>query len=664
MIAKLLRDFAALFEVTGPKAPADRRAAWLFVLILAAGTAVRFWGLGAVGLHGDEKTMALPVMHLVEHGSALMPSGMFYPRAVGQLYLMAGSVLMFGQSEWALRLPSALCGVLLIALAWQGGRRFLTPAWNLAFTAAIAFLPDFIDEAQTARMYVFLATSVAAFMLLVFEWERTSRTGYLVGAVAVMLVGIHFHTLAIFAAFLLFIPGLLRADQPKLWRGAAAFAVILGGFFVINRWIGSQYFQAIGSANDDPALFNGPKAAVVPHVHGIWLALAVLVAICAAVWVIRRTGDRRKAAVAIALLATGVFSQLTYHYHLAALLILAGLVVANRNEHLSGRRAWVLMGVLAVAAVLQIGLLQSGSGIALRQILGLTLGWPSVWPFLAIAQYSAAAAVLLAAGVARGLWLVAHRKPVPDHLLMAVLGVWIPLLMIGFMRWDIPPRYAEAQVMPLLLGAFAAAQWLLSPEGLERGDRRAPAGFAGAATPMAHGAFGWGVAIAATVACVLVVNPVRLAHAVDSGYGVHPDHKGAAEYIESVHPGPHDVLVAEDVLQQTYYLGHVDYWLVNKNVAATFMHEVNGKRLELYTDTPVIGTGQELQKLVETADRGALYVIGSGENQEDGRRFMRGFGIYETLESPLFQVVYRGRDGVTKVWKAAPPRQVAGSGSR
>jgi len=35
--------------------------------------------------HGDEKTMALPVMNLVEHGSPLMPSGMFYPRAVAQL---------------------------------------------------------------------------------------------------------------------------------------------------------------------------------------------------------------------------------------------------------------------------------------------------------------------------------------------------------------------------------------------------------------------------------------------------------------------------------------------------------------------------------------------------------------------------------------------------
>jgi 4-amino-4-deoxy-L-arabinose transferase-like glycosyltransferase len=650
MIATLLRDFTALFAITGPQAAADRRTAWLFVLILAAGTVVRFWGLGSVGLHGDEKTMALPVMHLVEHGSALMPSGMFYPRAVGQLYLMAGSVMMFGQSEWALRLPSALCGVLLIALAWLGGRRFLTPVWNLAFAAAIAFLPDFIDEAQTARMYVFLATSIAAFMVLVFEWERTSRTRYLAGAVAVMLVGIHFHTLAIFAAFLLFIPGLLWADQRKLWLGTAAFAVIVGGFFLIDRWISSQYFHAIGSANDEPALFNGPKAAITSHVHGMGLVVAVLIAVCVAAWAVRGTGGLRKAALASAFLAAGLIAQFTFHYHVAALLLLAGLVVAHRNEQLAGRRVWVLVGVIVVAAALQVGSLYSHGGVPLRQILGVMLGWPSVWPFLAIAQYSAAAALLLAAGMARGLWLIANRKAVPDHLLMALLGVWLPLLMIGYLRWDIPPRYAEAQVMPLLLGAFASAQWLLSRQ-LGRGDQPVPA------------ALGRGAAIAAAIACLLVVNPVRVAQAVDSGYASHPDHKGAAEFIESLHPGPHDILVAEDVLEQTYYLGHVDYWLVNKNVAATFMHEVNGRPLELYTDTPVIGTGEELRKLVERADRGAIYVIGSGENQEDGRRFMRGFGIYETLESPRFQVVYRGRDGLTKVWKVAPSPQAAASGS-
>jgi hypothetical protein len=34
---------------------------------------------------------------------------------------------------------------------------------------------------------------------------------------------------------------------------------------------------------------------------------------------------------------------------------------------------------------------------------------------------------------------------------------------------------------------------------------------------------------------------------------------------------------------------------------------------------------------------------------------MRAFGIAEALRSPAFHRVYRGRDGVTEVWKVDPP---------
>src|SRR5689334_3973190 len=143
MIHSLLKSCAALVAVSDPDTRLRRLSALLFGLIVIAGITVRFWGLGDVGLHGDEKTMSLPTMHLVEQGSPRQPSGMFYARALGQLYLMAASVKAFGQTEWALRLPSALCGVLLIVLAWSVGRRFLTVPWNLSLTAAVAFLPFF-----------------------------------------------------------------------------------------------------------------------------------------------------------------------------------------------------------------------------------------------------------------------------------------------------------------------------------------------------------------------------------------------------------------------------------------------------------------------------------------------------------------------------------------
>jgi hypothetical protein len=661
MIAQILRDFAALFVVTDPAGPGPTHSGsthstttvWLLALIVLAGAVVRFWGLGAVGLHGDEKTMALPVMNLVDHGSPLMPSGMFYPRAVAQLYLMAASVLAFGQSEWALRLPSALCGVLLIILAWKVGARFLTPLWNLAFTAAVAFLPSFIEDAQTARMYVFLVTCVAGYMALIFAWERSGRVGYLLTAVVTLLVGIQFHTLAIFAAFLVFLPGLLQGDSRKFWAAVLAFAVIVVGFEAINTWIDHAYPQSVES--DNGPVVNGPHAAVIPHLEHVWMLAAALPALVLSFWVMARRGI-----IGGLLLAAALVAEVALAWHLAALLLVAALVFARRVGSLSWLRLALFAVVSAVVAATEIAFLVRHAAGSAKQIAGVMLGWPSVWPFISVADYSGVAILAVAGSLACGLWLLAHRRPAPDHVLLLVLGVWVPLLMIGFMKWNIPSRYAAAQIMPLLVAAFAAMQWAIGAWVLRVLRPRRSLTIDSATGAAAAGWFSGGgspawIAGAAVLACLLVVNPIHVAAAVDSGYAHHPDHKGAAEFVAGLHPGPQDIIVAEDVLQQTYYLGHVDYWLVNRQVAAPFMHSVNGRWLDFYTDTPLIGSGVELERLVEKQNRGAIYVIGSGENQEDGRSLMRAFGISEALRSPPFHLVFRGRDGFTLVWKVDAP---------
>ncbi len=60
-------------------------------------------------------------------------------------------------------------------------------------------------------------------------------------------------------------------------------------------------------------------------------------------------------------------------------------------------------------------------------------------------------------------------------------------------------------------------------------------------------------AVVATTA--LVVDPMEVVASVNSGYESHPDHKGAAEFMKAQHIVDADVIIAEDVLQQTYYLG-------------------------------------------------------------------------------------------------------------
>jgi hypothetical protein len=163
--------------------------------------------------------------------------------------------------------------------------------------------------------------------------------------------------------------------------------------------------------------------------------------------------------------------------------------------------------------------------------------------------------------------------------------------------------------------------------------------------------------VGAAVVCLLVIDPARLHAAVDPTYANYPDHIGAAEFVESQHLRPNDILIAEDALMQTYYLGHVDYWLQDREMAAPFLRRVDGRWVDEYTGAPLIGSGAQLEQLVESRDRGAIYVIGSGEDQQDGRKLMRGLGIAQVLDSPAFHLVYVGRDGLTDVWKVDPPQQ-------
>jgi 4-amino-4-deoxy-L-arabinose transferase-like glycosyltransferase len=622
------------FEDTQPRARAGSWALALLVLIVAVGAVVRFWGLGNVGLHGDEKTMALPAMHLLQYGTPEMPSGFLYPRAVAQLYLMAGSALAFGPSEWALRLPSAICGLLLIVLTWTAGRRFLEPRWNLALTAAVALLPAFIEDAQTARMYVFLVTGVTGFMALLFAWERTGHRGYLVAAVVAMAVTLEFHTLAVFAAWLCFLPGLLSGERRKLGEGAAAFVAIAAAFLALNHWMSTQYPHAVGSLQGTPV--NGPHA-MAPPLHVVWPLAVALPALALSWYVIRARGW-----LPAVLLAASLVAQVSRLDHVALLLIIAALVLARRDGKLPAARLAIYFAVCALLAAGQIGYLLAHRAGTPAQVLGLMLGWPSVRPIMAIAEYSGVAALLAAGGLAAGLWRLARREPVPDHVLFLTLGVWIPLLQIGCFAWDIPPRYDEAQVMPLLVAAFATAQWVARAAARDwnwRRQRLAPVG-----------------SVAAAVVCALVVDPARVQAAMDPTYARYPDHKGAAEFIESLRPARDDIIVAEDDLMQTYYLGHVDYWLQDQAAAAPFLRKLDGRWVDVYTDTPLIGSGAQLEQLIERRDRGAIYVIGSGENAEDRSTLMRGLGISQLLDSPAFHLIHVGRDHLTDVWKADAPQ--------
>lgn len=644
-VEQFMRSLAMLFDVTTPLERDQLAHRVMLLVIISVGAWLRFWGLGNVGLHGDEETMAMAVMSIVREGVPILPSGMFYPRGLTELYLMAGSVHLFGESEWAFRFPSALCGVLVIWLAWLAGRRFLRPYWNLAFATSIALLPSMIVYSQTARMYIFLLAAVAACMVCVFAWERSGRIGWLIGAVAALVVGIDLQALAVTVILLFLMPGLLQGELRKFFYGTAAAAVVMLAYLLINGWVDTHYPVPPPeyAADLGPPLWDRSRASEgFARTFEVSLWIAGLAIAFFAVHLSRVVPQKVASISVAALLLSALLLQLTLNYHVAGLMFVTAAVVARR---FGGPRVWRRMRIFALGcallALIHFSLLAATPG-SLKKVIGALVGQPSIWPYFRIAQFSAVAALLAGAALAWSLWRLMQRRPAPDYVLFAVLGVWVPMFTIGFFLWSMPPRYTVASLPPLLLCAFAFAQhvadWVQRRFDIRKEQ---PLQIA-----------------AAAAMTLLVVDPVAVARTVNSGYEAHPDHKGAAEFIRSQQVVDADVLIAEDVLQQTYYLGRVDYWLMSRHHARRYVERVDGEIRDFYTGAGVVSSAQMLEALLRREKGKRIFVIGSGENQSDQRKGMRG-DMDAVLRSKQFEVVYQGRDGLTQVWRAtdAPSQQ-------
>jgi hypothetical protein len=625
---------AWLFDVTRPNTRGDARMRWWLCAIVLAGLALRFWGLGSIGLHReDEDTSALPVLGLLQTGQPVFPTGMYYARAFAQTYLMAGSVWLFGNSEWSLRLPSALCGVALIFLGWKMGQRFLQPRWNLVLAATLAFMPSLILASQTARMYIFLLASLAAFSIMIFHWERTGRLRDLGGAVALMWIALQFHTLAVFAAFLFFFPPLLHGDAKRFWLALLALAGTLFAYDVVNDWLGQHFPQTVieGFAVRPPT-FGPVGSSLTPTVPLLWGVIAGIAAAGLAVFTASRVTGRWPAVFSGLLVLAAFAAQLLLAHHLAALLLISAAMIVLRH---SARAVPVLVVIgaasLSLAGILALWLHSAGIG-SIRNIAGVMLGKPSPWVYLRLAEYSLAAVVVCTAVIAASVYRIARRRPIPDVVLWLVLGAWLPLLAVGTFAWNPAPRYTMVALLPVLVATVAGLQWFAASVRRES-------------------------LLAVLIGGLALINPVAFARNYNAGYRMHPDHVGAAHYVLAQNPGPRAVIVAEDAIVQRYYLPRVDYWLMARESIIDFVRRYDGVVRDIYTGSQIIGNSADLQSLLDRPDRGEIYIIGSGENQEDGRRYMRGAELNARLTSGEFQTVFVGRDGLTKVWKIpAPPR--------
>lgn len=127
----------------------------LLALTIAGGAYLRFVDLGAVGFGPDELNHYFVAQSLERGEGPLLPSGVAYTRGIDVSRLVGLSVKLFGPSEFAVRLPTTVFGVLNLvvfaAVLWALGGPWVA-VWG---TVLLAIYPLAVYQSRILRFYTY-----------------------------------------------------------------------------------------------------------------------------------------------------------------------------------------------------------------------------------------------------------------------------------------------------------------------------------------------------------------------------------------------------------------------------------------------------------------------------------------------------------------------------
>lgn len=369
----------ALRQATRVLAPA--RLAWLLpTLLFGLALWLRLYRLEVQPLWLDEGRTWLEVTHTRIGGLIL---NLMRPSEAYPLYhlLLKPVVRLLGDSEWALRLPSALAGALAVPALWALGRELRGPLPGLGAAALLLIAPFALWQAQDAKAY-----SLTLLLAILLAWTLAralrlgTRRGWLLFA-AVALLAPFAHRLLVFTLVAAVVAwGALQAlaaptRRARRWGGL----LLLGGMLLglaltlALAWslrvqnAGSQYaavgpVRALWLTAGQFAVGQWPGA--VPR---LWLAPFALLTLLGGAWLVR-DGVWRRGQGAILVLALGALPTLWFALLLALqpgyearyftivlpfwLLTMAWVLPARPPRQMSGAAARALLGGLLILAAL------------------------------------------------------------------------------------------------------------------------------------------------------------------------------------------------------------------------------------------------------------------------------------------------------------------------
>jgi 4-amino-4-deoxy-L-arabinose transferase-like glycosyltransferase len=210
----------------------------------------------------DESRLAMNALEMSQRGFSLVTTYGFKPDLWNTkppllVWLEAGSLRLFGLSEWSLRLPSVLAALATVALVMRFSWR-LGHSWFVALAAPFMLVlsPGFFGAhaGQSADYEMLLCLFTTAYLLLLFEVLHQKRPD----PGRVLLCGLLIAGACLTKGVAGLIPGVgvfayvvVRRRWPRLfkspWYGLAGLIVVVlvGGFLVLRERAGPGYLAAM-----------------------------------------------------------------------------------------------------------------------------------------------------------------------------------------------------------------------------------------------------------------------------------------------------------------------------------------------------------------------------------------------------------------------------------
>ena len=338
-------------------------------------------------------------------------------------YLQGLSMRLLGVSVEALRLPSALVGLLTVFLIYRLGREQISARAGLAAALLCALSPWHLDLSRSAKRSVLIplfACLVLIFLCRALRRSPSVRASVDLALCGVML-GLGLHSYELFRVVPLAVVAAIiwvrLAQRRRLWHGPAEVALVLGAAAVValpiiftalkspeNYFHHTAHASLLGEAMEQgalmPLLENGANALAHALDH-IPLGTG---------WV-----DTRGAPIAASALAlVGVFAMLSLLFAprttrgegeggppvwivaVGCMLgVMAGVLLLTRIHHAPRRYTGLMVPVFLLAGGAAVGILDAGvrrlgrvivAVVALAAAVGLTTTLPQVFQHLAAYQ--------------------------------------------------------------------------------------------------------------------------------------------------------------------------------------------------------------------------------------------------------------------------------------